>query len=487
MQKNMIDNLTLTQLREKILNKSISATELVNYYLKRIDEYDSKLNSYITVCREQALDKAKEFDNNFEKYRDKKLSGLPISIKDVFSTKGILTTCASHILDGYVPVYNATVVQKLLDQEAIILGKTNLDEFCHGSGTATSYYGPSRNPWNATKLPGGSSGGSAAALSADLCCASIGTETAGSIRLPASWCGLVGLKPTYGRVSRYGVLAMGSSLDCPGPLTKSVQDSAYILEIIAGKDNNDMTSSSMKIPNYFVDLSVDELKNMHIALPIEYLNLELSDGVRKNFLKCVEILRDFGIKIDEVNVLDPKYSMAVYTITCRSEVSSNLARYDGTRFGLEGSSNRTIKEYYESTRGEGFGKEPKRRIMTGTFSLSSGYADEYFRKSEQVRQMIKENLEEVLKKYDAIVAPTTPSTALSDQDAQNPLFGEIADILAEGSSEAGLPGITIPSGLSDNMPTGVQFIGRRFDEQTILNLAYGVEQNIGRLILEEIH
>lgn len=483
----MEENLTLTQLREKILDKSISAYELVNYYLKRIDTYDTKLNSYITVCREDALKKAKHFDNNFEKYKDKKLSGIPISIKDVFSTKDILTTCASHILDGYIPVYNATVVQKLLDEEAIILGKTNLDEFCHGSGTATSYYGPSRNPWNTKKLPGGSSGGSASALSADLCAASVGTETAGSIRLPSSWCGLVGLKPTYGRVSRYGVLAMGSSLDCPGTLTKSVQDSAYILEIIAGLDSNDMTSSDKKVPNYSKNLTTKHLKDMHIALPIEYLNLNLSDGVRKNFLKCIEILKDLNVKIDEINILDPKYSMAVYTVTCRSEVSSNLARYDGTRFGIEGSNNKTIKEYYESTRGEGFGKEPKRRIMTGTFSLSSGYADEYFRKSEQVRQMIKENLDDVLNKYDAIVAPTTPSTALSDEDAQNPLFGEIADILAEGSSEAGLPGITVPSGLSDSMPTGIQFIGRRFDEQTILNLAYGIEKSIGRLTLKEIH
>ncbi len=477
-------NLTITELREKLLKKEISATEIVNYYLKRISELDSKLNSYITVNSEESLEKAKFFDNNFSKYKDSKLAGIPVSAKDVFSTKNILTTCASHILDGYKPVYNATVIQKILNQEAILLGKTNLDQFCHGSGTATSYYGPSRNPWNTQMLPGGSSGGSAAALAADLCTATLGTETAGSLRLPASWCGLVGLKPTYGRVSRYGVLAMGSSLDCPGPISKSVEDSAYMLEIIAGYDINDFTSSESKVPEYSKNLDISNIKSLKLALPKEYLELELEDGVRKNFLNSIQILKDMGVSIEEVSILDPAFAIAVYTITCRSEVSSNLARYDGTRFGLEGSKNGNIKEYYESTRGEGFGPEPKRRVMTGTFSLSAGYADEYFRKSEQVRQLIKEDLDKVLSKYDAIVAPTTPSVALTDKDAENPLFGELADVLAEGSSEAGLPGITIPSGLSNNMPTGIQFIGRYFDEQTILNLAYALEKQIGRLILD---
>ncbi len=482
-----MDNFTLTELSKKLQNKEISSKEIVTYYMDRIKRYDKKLNSYITVCEEESLKKAEEYDNNFEKYKEKKLAGIPITLKDVFSTKDILTTCASHILDGYTPVFNASVVDRILNEGAIILGKTNLDQFCHGSGTATSYYGPSRNPWDLTKLPGGSSGGSASALAADLCTASLGTETAGSIRLPASWCGLVGLKPTYGRVPRYGVLAMGSSLDSPGPITKSVEDAALLLSIIAGYDSNDMTSSTTKVPNYLKNLSIEKLKGMKVALPKEYLNLQITDGVKENFMKSVDILKGLGVQIEEVNILDPKYSIAVYTITCRSEVSSNLARYDGTRYGLEGSKSNSIKEYYESTRGEGLGEEPKRRVMTGTYSLSSGYSDDYFKKSEQVRQLIKENLDTVLTKYDAIVAPTTPSTALSDKDAENPLFGEIADVLAEGSSEAGLPGITLPSGLSDGMPTGVQFIGRRFDEQSILNLAYGIEKNIERLILKDIN
>ncbi|HRZ85050.1 MAG TPA: Asp-tRNA(Asn)/Glu-tRNA(Gln) amidotransferase subunit GatA [Candidatus Dojkabacteria bacterium] len=478
-----MENFTITQLREKLLSKEISATEVVEYYLKRIEDFDPKLNSFITVCSEESKIKAKKFDNNFNKYKDSKLSGIPISIKDVYSTKDILTTCASKILEGYIPVYDATVVSRIIKENAIILGKTNLDEFCHGSGTATSYFGASRNPWDVSKLPGGSSGGSSSSLAADLCTASLGTETAGSIRLPASWCGVVGLKPTYGRVSRYGILAMGSSLDSPGPITKDVKDAAYLLEIIAGNDKNDFTSSNEKVPNYFSNLEKINLKDIKIALPKEYLELQLEDGVRKNFLRSVDVLKQLGIKIEEVSLLDPKFGIAVYTLTCRSEVSSNLARYDGTRYGINGGNDISVVDNYNTTRGEGFGQEAKRRIMTGTFSLSAGYADEYFKKSEQVRQLIKEDLDKILSKYDVIIGPSTPSTALSDKDAENPLFGELADVLAEGSSLAGLPGISIPNGLSNNMPTGLQFIGRHFDEQKILSLSYYLEKEIGRQVL----
>ncbi len=477
-----MENLTITELRAKLISREISAYEVVQYYLDRIEKYDKTLNTFITLCAESAIAKARRYDDKFKRLKNKKLGGIPLGIKDAYSTKWLLTTCASHILDGYKPVFNATVMDKINEEEGIILGKNNLDQFCHGSGTTTSYYGSSRNPWDITKLPGGSSGGSASALSADLCAGALGTETAGSIRLPSSWCGLVGLKPTYGRVSRYGVLAMASSLDCPGPIAKSVKDAALLLEVIAGHDPKDFTTSKKKTGNYLGDLNVESVRGKKIAIPKQYLELDLEDGVRKNLLNAIDILRDLGAKVEEVDILDPKYAIAVYTVTCRSEVSSNLARYDGTRFGLEGSKNDTITNFYESTRGEGFGKENKRRVMTGTFSLSAGFADEFFKKSEKVRQLIKNDLDNILHKYDAIVAPTTPSTALSDKDAENPLFGENADILAEASSEAGLPGITIPSGLSKKMPTGVQFIGRRFDEQTILNIAYGVEKSTGRLI-----
>ncbi len=473
----MLNNLTITQLREKLLKKEISSLEIVEYYLKQIEERDNKLNSYITVNGEKALKQAKEFDNDFNNQKEKRLGGIPLGIKDVFSTKDILTTCASHILDGYTPVYESTVTQRLLNEGAIFLGKTNLDQFCHGSSTVTSYYGTTRNPHNIERLPGGSSGGSAAATAADLCAGSLGTETAGSIRLPASWCGVVGLKPSYGRVPRYGVLAMGSSLDSPGPITKSVEDSALILSLIAGYDPKDFSSYNTPINDYLKDIDISKIKGMKIGIPKEYLELDIEKGVLENFNMSVDILKKLGANIEYINILDPNYGMSVYTITCRSEVSSNLARYDGTRYGLEGSDKTTVKTYYESTRGQGFGQEPKRRVMTGTYSLSAGYADEYFKKSEQVRQLIKQDFEKILKGYDCLISPTTPTVALKDEDADNPLFGEMADILAEGSSEAGLPAISIPNGMSQGLPTGIQFIGNTLQEQTVINASKALEEN----------
>jgi len=473
-----VKNLSIVKIREKLLKKEFSSEELTNYYLNNIKEHNKELNAYITVCEEESLRKAKEFDNDFSNQKDKKLGGIPLAIKDIFSTQGLLTTAASHILDGYKPVYESTVTRKLLEAGGLILGKTNLDQFCHGSSTVTSYYGPTRNPHDLERLPGGSSGGSSSAVAADLCAGALGTETAGSIRLPSSWCGIVGLKPTYGRVSRYGVISMGSSLDSPGPIVKSVEDSALILSVIAGYDPKDFTTYKEPSLDYLANLDTTKIKGMRLAIPREYMELQLEEGVRKNFDNSVEILKRLGANIEYVNILDPKYAMSVYTITCRSEVSSNLSRFDGTRYGLEGNDKTSIKTYFKSTRGEGFGEEPKRRIMTGTYSLSAGYADEYFKKSEQVRQIIKEDLDNILKSYDCIISPTTPSIALKDKDAHNPLFGEIADVLAEGSSEAGLPGISIPNGTSENMPTGIQFIGKYLDEQTILNASKALEDNL---------
>jgi aspartyl-tRNA(Asn)/glutamyl-tRNA(Gln) amidotransferase subunit A len=473
-----MQNKSITEILKELRNKTISSEELTKYYLDNIEREDKKLNAYISVFGELAIEKAREYDNNFERESKKKLGGIPIAVKDIFSTRNLFTSAASHILDKYTPVYESTVTRKILDEGAIILGKTNLDQFCHGSSTITSYYGRSMNPYDLDRLPGGSSGGSAVAVAADLCAGSLGTETAGSIRLPASWCGVVGLKPTYGRVSRYGVLAMGSSLDSPGPIVKSVEDSALMLSTIAGYDPNDFTTYRDAVPDYVGGLDISNVKGMRLAIPKQYLELELEDGVRKNFENSVSILKQLGANNEYVDILDPKFAMAVYTITCRSEVSSNLARYDGTRYGLEGGDKSSIKAYYESTRGDGLGQEAKRRVMTGTYSLSAGYADEYFKKSEQVRQLIREDFDTLLGKYDCIIAPSTPSIALKEKDADNPLFGEIADVLAEGSSEAGLPGISIPNGMSDGMPTGIQFIGKHLGEQTILNAAKALESNL---------
>lgn len=473
-----MENLTVLKIREKLLKKEFSSLEITNYYLSQIEIKNRELNAYITVCNELAIEKAKYFDNHFEQEKEKVLGGIPLAVKDVFSTKDILTTCASHILDGYTPVYESTATRKILEAGAILLGKTNLDQFCHGSSTITSYYGPTRNPHNLERLPGGSSGGSACAVASDMCAGSLGTETAGSLRQPSSWCGTVGLKPTYGRVSRYGVLAMGSSLDCPGPITKDVSDSALLLSVIAGYDVNDFTTHKQDSSKYLELLNSSMIKGMKIGIPKEYLELQIEKGVLNNFLLSVEILKKLGADIEYVPILDPKLGMSVYTITCRSEVSSNLARYDGTRYGLEGSDKGTVQSYYESTRGEGFGQEPKRRVMTGTYSLSAGYADEYFKKSEQVRQLIKHDLDRILTDFDCIISPTTPTVALKDEDADNPLFGEMADILAEGSSEADLPAISIPNGKSDNLPTGIQFIGKTLAEQTLLNAAKALEENL---------
>lgn len=471
-----MENLGIIETRKKLLNKEISAKEITTYYLEQIERKDKELNAYLTVNTELALEQAEKYDNDFASLEKDKLAGVAVAVKDIFSTKDIRTTAASKILDNYTPSYNSTVVSRILDEGATIIGKTNLDQFCHGSSTVTSAYGASRNPYDVSKVPGGSSGGSATAVAADLCTTSLGTETAGSIRLPASWCNVVGLKPTYGRVSRYGVLAMGSSLDCPGPMTKSVEDAAYLLDIIAGYDKKDFTSSKVEVGNYFGNLDKNRIRGMKLGLPVEFMELDMPESIRKRILEGVDVLKSLGAEIVDVNILNPKYSIAVYTLVCRSEVSSNLARYDGTRYCVPGELENSLSEYFESTRGMGFGNEAKRRIMTGTYALSAGYADKYYKKAEAVRQMIVDDLVKTLNTVDAIIGPATPTTALTDDDAlNNPLFGEMVDVLAEGSSLAGLPGISVPAGFVDGLPIGFGIIGKHFDEQSVLDIAYAYE------------
>ncbi|HVX92598.1 MAG TPA: amidase, partial [Candidatus Dojkabacteria bacterium] len=309
------------------------------------------------------------------------------------------------------------------------------------------------------------------AVAADMCIAAMGTETAGSIRLPSSWCGTTGIKPTYSRVSRFGVVAMGSSLDSPGPMTKTVEDGAYILEIIAGHDEKDFSSSTQPAEKYFENINPERIKGIKLGIPKEFTDLDLQPDVRKRFNEAVEKLKSLGAEVSEVSILDTKYSMATYTIMQRSEVSSNLARFDGTRYSPAGDISKTVIEYYESARGKGFGDEAKRRIMTGTYALSAGYSDAFYKKGEEVRNMIKDNLNEVLSKVDAIIGPTTPTTALGDDEVNDPLFGEMIDVLAEGSSLTGLPAVSIPMGLAGKLPIGLQFIGKHFDEQLLIDLA----------------
>jgi aspartyl-tRNA(Asn)/glutamyl-tRNA(Gln) amidotransferase subunit A len=472
-----MENLGILQAREKLLNREITSVGLTEYYFSQIEKKDNELNAFLTLNRESAVKEAQAYDSDRSLLESKKLGGIPLAVKDVFTTKNLRTTCASMILDNYVPVYESTPTRKVLEEGAIFLGKTNLDQFCHGSSTVTSAYGATRNPYDTSKVPGGSSGGSAAAVAADMTTAALGTETAGSIRLPASWTNIVGMKPTYGRVSRFGVLAMGSSLDSPGPMTKNVEDAAYLLGIMAGHDANDFTSSNKPTPDYYANLDPKRIKGLKLGLPVEYMELDLSDGVRKRIEEAIVVLKDLGAEIVNVRILDPKYSIATYTLVCRSEVSSNLARYDGTRYDPAGEIGSTYTQYFESTRGEGFGNEPKRRVMTGTYALSAGYADKYYKKAEAVRQLIIDDLQKTLKEVDLIIGPATPTTALTDDEAlNNPLFGEMADVLAEGSSLSGMPGISVPAGFVDKLPIGLGMFGRHFDEQLILDAAYAYQQ-----------
>ncbi len=455
-----ISKLTLTDIKKGYKDKTFSAVELTTAYLDRINTLEPKLNAFMTVTHERALLDAKEADKKMQKGTDLPLLGIPFSIKDNFSTKGIRTTASSKVLDTYEPPYNATVVQKLENAGIVLLGKTNMDAWAHGSSTETSDYGSTKNPWDIQKLPGGSSGGAAASVAAGEVPVAIGSETAGSIRLPAAWCGVVGLKPTYGRVSRYGVIAMASSTDSPGPLTRTVEDAAQILEVLAGADSFDATTSSASVTAY--TKSMKQPRKMTIGVSDDYFN-----GVDPEIISAVQSALKFlekkGHTVKKIDLLDPKYSIDVYTILQRSEVSSNLARMDGIRFG----NGRSF-----------FGEEAKRRIMLGTYALSSGYYDAYYKKAQKVRTLIIENFKKAFSTVDVILAPSTPTTALPLGATQNnPMFGELMDVLVEASSIAGLPGINMPIGFSkEKLPIGMQIIGPHLGEETIFKLAYEYEQ-----------
>ncbi len=456
-----LTSLTITQAKDKLRKKEISSMELTKACLERIKKLQGKLNVFVTITEKEALASAKEADNELRNGSYLPLLGIPIAIKDNFCTIGVRTTASSKVLDDFIPPYESTVTQRLKDAGIVMLGKTNMDAWAHGSSTETSDYGPTRNPWNINYLAGGSSGGSAAATAADLCIGSIGSETAGSIRQPASWCGAVGLKPTYGRVSRYGVVAMGSSLDSPGAITKSVEDAALILEVIAGHDPKDATSSNLPVPKYLLEIKNPE-KKLKIGISGNYL-----EGVDVQVIKVFEntkkMLQKLGHTFVDLKLFDPKYAIDVYTILQRSEVSSNLARYDGIRYGNDRSF---------------FGEEAKRRIMLGTFTLSSGYYDAYYKKAQKVRTIIINDFKEAFDKADFILAPTSPTPALKLGASQGKImFGELADVLVEPSAIAGLTGINLPAGFSsDGLPIGMQFIGPQFSESEIINIAYSFEK-----------
>ncbi len=444
---------SVLELKELIDKKEITSDEVWNFFDKRIEKYNETFNIYVT--RGDRGEKGNKGATN-----DKGDTTLPIAVKDNFCTEGLKTTASSKLLENFIPPYSATVIHKLAANNMSVLGKTNMDAWAHGSSTETSDFGPTKNPWDINRVPGGSSGGSAAAVASYLAPASIGTETAGSIRLPAAWCGVVGLKPTYGRVSRYGVIAMGSSLDCPGPMTTTVKDAAYLLSKIAGKDPFDATTNEKEVIDYVH--SIDTIKKMTIGICDDYLD-GVSDDIKETFEKNIDLLKKAGHTIKKISLLPPKYSISVYTIIQRAEVSSNLARYDGVRFG----DNRTT-----------LGAEAKRRIMLGTYVLSHGYYDAFYKKALKVRTMIIEDFNKAFQDVDVIVAPTTPTTALNIGDWEKyPFFGEVMDVLNEPAAIAGLPAISIPSGLdTHNLPIGLQIVGKQFDEMSILQLAHQFEK-----------
>lgn len=442
---------SLTQLNKLLKKKEVSKEELSDYFYKRIQKYNPSLNAFLTIVKPN--------DEAGEKKRGV-LEGIPLAYKDNFCTREIRTTAASKILDSFIPPYSATVVERLDGEGAINLGKTNMDAWAHGSSTETSDYGPTKNPWDVKRAPGGSSGGSAAAVASYLVPLAIGSETAGSIRQPASWCGVVGLKPTYGRVSRYGVIAMGSSLDCPGPITISVEDAALILHIIAGKDPYDATTVDTQSESYHTQLSKKD--KFTIGIAEEYLE-GATNEVKKSFQQTIEIFKKMGHNIKKIKLLEPQYAISVYTIIQRAEVSSNLARYDGIRYG-------TNRKY--------FGEEAKRRMMFGTYTLSHGYYDEYYKKAQKVRTLIIEDFKRVFKEVDFIAAPTTPTTALQLGEFEKyPFFGELMDVLNEAAAVSGIPALSIPIGLdTKHLPIGLQLMGNYLKESDLLNLAFQFEQ-----------
>ncbi len=458
-----LHHLTVTSVKNDLQNKQYSAVELTKAYLNRIKTVDPKLHAFLTVTERTALKQAKHADTLLAQGFDAPLLGIPISIKDNFCTEDIRTTASSYVLEDFIPPYSATVVEKLFNAGVVCLGKTNMDAWAHGSSTETSDYGPTKNPWDTSRLPGGSSGGSTASIAADEAVVSIGSETAGSIRQPASWCGVVALKPTYRRVSRYGVIAMASSLDSPGPITKTVEDAALLLEILAGFDPRDATSSSRPVKKY-TKLLKKPMKKITIGICDDYFEGVNSEVVQKVH-EALSVLQKMGHTVKTIQLLSPQISIDVYTIIQRAEVSSNLARYDGIRYGYGR---------------EKFGNEAKRRIMLGTYALSSGYYDAYYLKAQKVRTLIIQDFAKAYEQVDLIVAPTSPTVALPiGASKDEPMFGELSDVLVEPSSIAGLSAINLPVGFSnDNLPIGMQIIGPQFAEETVLNLAYQYEQKI---------
>ncbi|WP_416723520.1 Asp-tRNA(Asn)/Glu-tRNA(Gln) amidotransferase subunit GatA [Bacillus stercoris] len=467
----------ITELKQLIHKKEIKISDLVDESYKRIQAVDDKVQAFLALDEERARAYAKELDEAVDgRSEHGLLFGMPIGVKDNIVTKGLRTTCSSKILENFDPIYDATVVQRLQDAEAVTIGKLNMDEFAMGSSTENSAYKLTKNPWNLETVPGGSSGGSAAAVAAGEVPFSLGSDTGGSIRQPASFCGVVGLKPTYGRVSRYGLVAFASSLDQIGPITRTVEDNAFLLQAISGVDKMDSTSAHVDVPDFLSSLTGD-IKGLKIAVPKEYLGEGVGKEARESVLAALKVLEGLGATWEEVSLPHSKYALATYYLLSSSEASANLARFDGIRYGYRTDNADNLIDLYKQTRAEGFGNEVKRRIMLGTFALSSGYYDAYYKKAQKVRTLIKKDFEDVFEKYDVIVGPTTPTPAFKiGENTKDPLTMYANDILTIPVNLAGVPGISVPCGLADGLPLGLQIIGKHFDESTVYRVAHAFEQ-----------
>lgn len=470
--------LTIKQAADLLVQGGISSVELTRSVLDRIQAVEPEINSFITVTEELALDQAKIADKRLSQGAAPVLCGIPMAIKDIFCTKGVQTTAGSHILEGFVPPYESTPTRLLFEHNAVMVGKVNMDEFAMGSSTENSFFGPSKNPWDTTKTPGGSSGGSATAVAACQCLGSLGTDTGGSIRQPAALTGVVGFKPTYGRVSRYGVIAYASSLDQAGPLAYDVLGCAMILQAISGHDPLDMTSFNAPVPDYPASCSGD-LAGLRIGVPAEYFAEGLDPEVDKSVKDALIQLEDLGAQIIDVSLPHTQYAVAAYYLVATAEASSNLARYDGVRYGYRADGYHDLIDMYKKTRSEGFGQEVKRRIMLGTFALSSGYYDAYYKKGQQVRTLIRQDFTIAFEQCDVLITPTSPTPAFAiGEKIDDPLTMYLSDIYTISTNLAGLPAISLPCGFSkNNLPIGLQIIGPPLGEEVIFRTAYAYEQS----------
>ncbi|HEY4706667.1 MAG TPA: Asp-tRNA(Asn)/Glu-tRNA(Gln) amidotransferase subunit GatA [Thermodesulfobacteriota bacterium] len=473
-----LTSLTIHELSEKLKKKEVSSVEATKAYLKRIEAVEPRVRAFVTVSSEDALKSAEAADVRISKDEGvTPLTGVPVAVKDIFCTKGIRTTCSSKILENFVPPYDSTVVGRLKAAGAVILGKNNMDEFAMGSSTENSAFSKTLNPWALDRVPGGSSGGSAAAVAASLCSASLGTDTGGSIRQPASCCGIVGLKPTYGRVSRFGMIAFASSLDQAGPLTKDVEDAAILLNAIAGRDHLDSTSIDSPVPDYTAKLKAG-IKGLKVGIPKEYFIEGMDPEVDAAVKKALDTLKALGAELVEITLPHTQYAVAVYYLVATAEASSNLARYDGVRFGLRVNRTGGLMDMYKKTRDEGFGPEVKRRIMLGTYSLAAGYYDAYYKKASQVRTLVKNDFDAAFTRCDVIATPTAPTPAFRiGEKVEDPLTMYLSDIFTISCNLAGVPGISVPCGFTKGgLPIGLQILGKPLDEETVLRAACSYEQ-----------